>query len=100
MSGMPLFSKRNISISRTDEINKAMFEELFTEKTRSLIGGKETDLQFSINLKEDVFNVHITGGPIHKDEAGKYFQFDSVKILGDDGRLGYQEILRDQGKKP
>lgn len=63
-----------------DEINKAIFEELFTEKTRSLIGGKETDLQFSINLKEDVFNVHITGGPIHKDEAGKYFQFDSEQF--------------------
>jgi hypothetical protein len=63
-----------------DEINKAMFEGLFTEKARSLVGGKETDLQFTIELKEDVFDVRVVGGPIHKDEAKKYFQFDSEQF--------------------
>ena len=65
------------SLQGFDEINKVMFEELFTEKAKSLVGGKETDLQFTIELKEDVFDVRIIGGPIHKDEGKKYFQFDS-----------------------
>ncbi|KKM14310.1 hypothetical protein LCGC14_1707410 [marine sediment metagenome] len=60
-----------------DEINKAMFEGLFTEKARSIVGGKETDLQFIIESKEDVFDVRVSGGPIHKDEAKKHFQFDA-----------------------
>lgn len=60
-----------------DEINKLLFEAFFTGKARDLIGGKETDLQFIIDLKEDVFDVKVNGGPIHKDEAKKYFQFES-----------------------
>ena len=64
------------SLSRSfEEINKIMYEELFSEKARSLVGGSETDLSFNINLKESGFNVHVTGGPIHKEEAGQYFQF-------------------------
>jgi hypothetical protein len=60
-----------------DEINKKMFEGLLTDRARTLIGGKETDLQFTIELKEAAFDVRLIGGPIHKDEAGKYFQFES-----------------------
>ena len=59
------------------EINKMLFEALFTEKARSLIGGKEKDFQFTIELRESDFDLRIGGGPIHKDEAGKYFQFES-----------------------
>lgn len=60
-----------------EEINKELFEGFFTEKARTLIGGKETDLQFTIDLKEDVYDVKMNGGPIHKDEASRYFQFES-----------------------
>lgn len=60
-----------------EEINTALFESFFTEKARSLIGGKETDMQFTIELKEDVYNVRIIGGPLQKDEANRYFQFES-----------------------
>lgn len=60
-----------------EEINKVLFEEFFTEKTRELIEGKETDLQFTIELKEGDYDVRLIVGPIHKDEAGRYFQFDS-----------------------
>jgi hypothetical protein len=60
-----------------DEINTAMYEKFFTEKARSLIGGKERDSKFTIDLKEEGFDVRVIGGPIHKDEAGRYFQFDS-----------------------
>ncbi len=62
------------------EINKVLFEALFTEKARSLIGGKETDFQFIVELREDVFDVRIVGGPIHKDEAGQFFQFESDRF--------------------
>lgn len=60
-----------------EDINKAMFEGLFSEKARDLVGGKEKDLQFTIDLRESSFDVRVVGGPIHKDEAGKYFQFES-----------------------
>lgn len=65
------------STSTFDAINKKMYEELFSENTRSLVGGTETDLQFTIELREAGFDVRVMGGPIHKDEAGKYFQFES-----------------------
>lgn len=60
-----------------ERINKAMFEGLFTEQARNLIGGKERDLQFTIELKESGFDVRVLGGPIHKNEAGKHFQSKS-----------------------
>jgi len=60
-----------------DEINKTMFEHYFTDKSRLLIGGKETDFQFTIELKEDVYDVRLLAGPLHKNEAGQYFQFES-----------------------
>jgi hypothetical protein len=60
-----------------EEINKVMYEEFFTEKAISLIGGNERDMQFTIDLKEQGFDVRVIGGPIHKNEVGKYLQFDS-----------------------
>ena len=60
-----------------EKINKTIYESFYTESARALIGGKQTDLQFSIDLKEGVFDVHVRGGPTHKDEAGRYMQFES-----------------------
>lgn len=60
-----------------EDINKAMFDGLFSEKARALVGGNEKDLQFTIDLKESKFDVRVMGGPIKKNEAGKYFQFES-----------------------
>ena len=65
------------SASSFGSINKTMYEELFSENARSLIGGAETDLQFTIELNESGFGVRVMGGPINKDEAGKYFQFEA-----------------------
>ncbi len=59
-----------------EEINNQFYELLFSSKGRSLLGGKQTDLQFTVELNEAGFNLRITGGPIHKDEAKRYFQFD------------------------
>lgn len=64
-----------------DEINKRMFEHYFTEKSRQLIGGKETDFQFTIELKEDIFVVRLLAGPLHKNEAGQHFQFESDHFM-------------------
>ena len=63
-----------------DAINKVMWEELFTQKIRNLIGGTGTDLRFTIELKQKSFDVRVIGGPIHKDEAGRYFQFTSEEF--------------------
>jgi len=64
------------SDSSFEAINKTMYEQLFSETARSLIGGSETDLQFTIELKESGFDVRVMGGPIHKDEAVNYLQFE------------------------
>ncbi len=60
-----------------DDINKKMYEVLFAEKARSLFGGNEQDLMFTVVLKEAGFEVRVLGGPIHKQEATQYFQFGS-----------------------
>jgi hypothetical protein len=67
-----------------DQINKTVFENMFTERARALFGGNEKDLQFTIDLTEAGFDVRIMGGPIHKDEAPQYFQFevDDLKKCG------------------
>ena len=63
-----------------DEINKMIYEYFFTDTARKLVGGQETDLQFTIDLKEEGFNIRVIGGPIKKDEAGKYFQFEAEEF--------------------
>jgi len=65
------------SIMTFEEINKSMYEGLFSDRARTLVGGSETDLQFTIELKDAGFDVRVMGGPIHRDEAGKHFQFNS-----------------------
>lgn len=67
-----------IPSSRTfEEINKTIYETFLTENARSLIGGKQTDLQFTIDLREETFEVRVIGGPTRKDEVGRYLQFES-----------------------
>jgi len=60
-----------------DQLNRLVFERFFTEKAHELIGGRETDLQFIIDLNEGQFHVRVSGGPLHEDEAGKYLSFES-----------------------
>jgi hypothetical protein len=63
-----------------DDINAAMFQGLFTDKARALFGGKERDLLFTIDLSDGGFDIRVIGGPIHKDEAPQYFQFESEDL--------------------
>ncbi len=60
-----------------DEINKNMYEVFFTKTARTLFGANEQDLMFTVELKEAGFDVRIVGGPIHKKEAARWFQFSS-----------------------
>lgn len=60
-----------------EEINNRLFEQFFTDKAKSLVGGKEKDLQFTIDLKEGIYDVRLDSGPLHKDEAEAHFSFES-----------------------
>jgi hypothetical protein len=57
-----------------------MFEGLYSERIRTLVSGSQTDLQFTIELKEKGFDIRVMGGPIHKDEAPRYFQFKTDEL--------------------
>jgi hypothetical protein len=61
-----------------DEINKTVFEGFFTAKARELVGGREKDVQFVLNLVEKQFEVRVRGGPVHKGEVGSYLNFESA----------------------
>lgn len=63
-----------------DEINNTMYEAFFTDTARKLVGARETDLQFTIDLQEEGFGIRVVGGPIKKDEAGRYFQFEAEEF--------------------
>lgn len=63
-----------------EEINSLLYKLLFSDEGRALFGDKQTDLQFTVELDEGGFNLRITGGPIHKDEGKRYFQFDDDKF--------------------
>ena len=52
-----------------DEINKSTFEHYFANKSRLLIGGKETDYQITIEIDEDVYDVQPLAGTLQKNEA-------------------------------
>jgi hypothetical protein len=60
-----------------EDINHSVFQTLYTDKTREVIGGTEIDVQFIIELKDQEFDVRISGGPVHKDEVRKYLSFES-----------------------
>jgi hypothetical protein len=59
------------------KFNSDFYRVFYTDKTRELIGGTEKDVQFIIESKEENFDLRISGGPIHKGEAQRYFSFDS-----------------------
>jgi hypothetical protein len=44
-----------------EDINKHVFETLYTDITRKVLGGTQTDVQFVVDLKEDDFDVSGVG---------------------------------------
>lgn len=63
-----------------DEINSKMYQDVFSEQLRSLLGGRETDLMFNVIMKDATFGIRIMGGPVKKDEARQYFSFDDPRF--------------------
>jgi hypothetical protein len=63
-----------------DEINSGFYRVFYTDTTREIIGGTEKDVQFVIELKEEDFDVRVSGGPIHKGEVGAYLGFESKQF--------------------
>lgn len=63
-----------------DEINEAVFNTLYTDKARDVLGGRQFDVQFIIELKESGFDVRVSGGPIHKNEVTSYMSFESTEF--------------------
>lgn len=60
-----------------EEINSVIYSKFFTEDFKSLVGEKEKDLQIVVELAAGEFDVRLTCGPIHKEEANRYFSFES-----------------------
>lgn len=60
-----------------EEINARVFRTLYTDRAREVLGGTETDVQFIVELKEEDFEVRVSGGPIHKNEVSRYLAFQS-----------------------
>lgn len=60
-----------------EEINDRAYSTLYSDGFRKLLGGKETDVHFVVEIKENGFDIRLAGGPIHKDEAKRYFSFAS-----------------------
>ncbi len=60
-----------------DEIDSLIFKTFFTDKVQAFIGGKQTDLQFVIDFNQDQFQVRLSGGPLHENEARQYMSFES-----------------------
>ena len=63
-----------------EEINHAVYHTLYSDKAREMVGGIEKDVQFIVELREQDFEGRISGGPIHKDEAGRYLSFESKEF--------------------
>lgn len=60
-----------------EEINDSVFTTFFTDQARDLIGGKEKDVQFIVDISEGKFDARVSGGPIHENEVSNYLRFES-----------------------
>lgn len=63
-----------------EELNERMYQRFFTDRLRSVVGGTETDLQFTIEAREGGFDTRAVCGPLHKDEGKRHFQFEAREL--------------------
>jgi hypothetical protein len=59
------------------KINNNLYNNFFSDEFKRLIGEKQNDLKIIVNLISGKFNLSITCGAIHKNEASSYFNFKS-----------------------
>lgn len=63
-----------------DEVSRAVFSNLYSEKLRKEFHGTEKDVMFVIELRTAGFDVRIAGGPMHPDEVAKHLSFESMEF--------------------
>ncbi len=63
-----------------EEINHSVYHTFYSDKAREMVGGAEKDVQFIVELRDQGFEGRISGGPIHKNEAGRYLGFESKEF--------------------
>jgi hypothetical protein len=60
-----------------EDINKKVYAQLFKKEFQDLVGDNEKDFQTVVEFSTNDFEVRLAIGPIHKEEAGRYFSFES-----------------------
>lgn len=81
-----------------EDLNSAIYSKFFTSEFKELIGEKEKDLQVVIELTSGEFELRITCGPIHKEEAKRYFSFES-EHFSDTGVYVDIDVYKSKGIK-
>lgn len=74
-------TKAFFPLSKTFEvIRSSIYEKFFTKEAQTLIGGNLDDLQLVVDYIEQGFKVFLRGGPIKKEEANKFFNFEEKEF--------------------
>ncbi|OGS01256.1 MAG: hypothetical protein A3G41_05885 [Elusimicrobia bacterium RIFCSPLOWO2_12_FULL_59_9] len=61
-------------------INKRIYDTFVSAEGVKVFGGTPTDLQITLDIDEGEFTVHCMLGPLEKNEATRWFPFDSEKF--------------------
>lgn len=60
-----------------EEINSIVYAKFFNKEFQNLVGDNESDFQVIVEFLINEFKVRLVIGPIHKEEATRYFSFES-----------------------
>ncbi len=59
------------------QLNKELYSNFFSDSFKSLVGKGQEDLQIVIRQKQESLTINLTIGPVQKNEAGQYFNFEN-----------------------
>lgn len=62
---------------RFEGLRQKIYETLYTDKMNNIVGNFINDFQFTMELKDGDYDVRMSGGPMHENEAEKLFDFSS-----------------------
>ncbi len=60
-----------------DQINELLFSTYYTDKVKTLVSGKQTNLQLIFDIIDGQFQVKVSVGPMHEKEVVPFFNFES-----------------------
>jgi hypothetical protein len=63
-----------------EEINQALCQKFFTDHGRQVLGGKEVDVTYMVQLAEGEFLSNVMVGPLHEREAERFLSFKSDRL--------------------